>query len=413
MTFLKAMKPLHKLTSYMICAPALLLFLMCFESFARQEQVPMENESKGQKVKLFLAGDVMLGRGIDQAMRESVDPVLYEAYVKDAGDYIKLAERKNGKLRLPLSSEHVWGDALREWKEQAPNLKLINLETSITTSSQPWPRKGIHYRMHPANVKILTTAGIDHVSLANNHVLDWGRPGLLETLKTLDQAGIKYSGAGINEEEAASPSVFMLKNGRILVYSFGSPSSGIPPGWAAEKDRSGVNFLSALDEKQLNRIKQRVQKDKKTGDLVVFSVHWGGNWGYKISEEKKEFAHELIDEAGVDLIFGHSSHHPLGIEVYNGKLIIYGAGDFINDYEGISGQEEYRGELSLMYFPEFDVQTGDLLALNLVPMEIKKFRLNYAEEDDLEWMQTRLSREGQQFGTEITREGEALSLWWK
>jgi Putative enzyme of poly-gamma-glutamate biosynthesis (capsule formation) len=79
---------------------------------------------------------------------------------------------------------------------------------------------------------------------------------------------------------------------------------------------------------------------KQQGDIVVASIHWGGNWDYKVPREQREFAHKLIDEAGVDVIHGHSSHHIKGIEVYRGKLIMYGCSDLLNDYEGISGLYE-------------------------------------------------------------------------
>ncbi|MGB7786814.1 MAG: CapA family protein, partial [Salinimicrobium sp.] len=327
------MRPLQKMRSGFLLA-FLLLLLPLTDLSAMQNQTLVNAQQKEKSLKLFLAGDVMLGRGIDQAMKVSVDPVLYEAYIKDARDYIKLAERKNGKLHLPLAYEHIWGDALKVWNKEAPQLKFINLETAVTTSSDAWPGKGIHYRMHPQNVKSLTAAGIDHVSLANNHVLDWGRSGLLETINSLKNCGIKFSGAGKNAEAAQKPAVLPLKNARILIFSYGSPSSGIPAAWAAEADKSGVNYLPNLDEKELSKLRRSIQNFEKPGDLIIFSVHWGGNWGYKISEDKKVFAHRLIDEAGIDLVFGHSSHHPLGIEVYKNKLILYGAGDFFNDYEG-------------------------------------------------------------------------------
>jgi poly-gamma-glutamate synthesis protein (capsule biosynthesis protein) len=142
-------------------------------------------------------------------------------------------------------------------------------------------------------------------------------------------------------------------------------------------------------------------------------VHWGANWGYSIAKDQRDFAHQLIDEAGVDAIFGHSSHHPLGIEVYRNKLIIYGAGDFFNDYEGIEGHEEYRGELTLMYFPEFELDSGELVALKMFPMEIEKLRLNKASAEDREWLHTVLNREGQQFGTEVKTDGETMYLEWE
>jgi poly-gamma-glutamate capsule biosynthesis protein CapA/YwtB (metallophosphatase superfamily) len=360
-------------------------------------QTTMEKKT----LKLFLAGDVMTGRGIDQALQYSVEPVLYEPYVKDACDYLFLAERKSGELDLPLSYSYVWGEALEVWEQRDPHLKLINLETSITISNEPWPDKSIHYRMHPKNLKLFTIAGIDHCSLANNHVLDWGREGLEETMQSLEESKIAFSGVGVNEEAAAEPTIFMVENTRVLIYSYGSPGSGIPEAWAAKNDRSGVNFLPALDEAQVEKVKANVAATKKEGDIVIFSVHWGPNWGYNVPSSHRNFAQSLIDKAGVDLIFGHSSHHPMGMEVYNNKLIIYGAGDFINDYEGIRGHEKYRGELSLMYFPELDLNTGDLLKLEMVPMEIKKMSLNRVSKTDADWLQEVLNRESKKFGMGI------------
>jgi poly-gamma-glutamate capsule biosynthesis protein CapA/YwtB (metallophosphatase superfamily) len=386
----------------------LLLILIGFTGTAQEKKAKME----GKTMKIFLCGDVMLGRGIDQALHHSVAPVLYESYVRDARDYIRLAERKNGKIDLPVSYSYVWGDALKVWEENAPDLRLINLETSITDHDIPWKGKGIHYRMHPENVKTLKVAKIDHVSLANNHVLDWGREGLKETLASIKPAGIAFSGAGVNEEKAAEPSILEGKYGRVLVFSFGSPSSGIPYDWAAEKNLSGVNFLPALNSEQVNNIKKNVKSYKMPGDLVIFSIHWGGNWGYDVPSRQRKFAHDLLDEAGVDVIYGHSSHHPLGIEVYKDKLIIYGAGDFINDYEGISGHEEYRSELALMYFPEFG-KNGELEGLKMVPMRIEKLQLHRVKEREAVWLRNLLKREGRKFGTSVKLDSDrALWLEW-
>jgi poly-gamma-glutamate capsule biosynthesis protein CapA/YwtB (metallophosphatase superfamily) len=358
-----------------------------------------QNKEKSADLKLFLCGDVMTGRGIDQALLNSVEPVLYEPYIKDAGAYLRLAENKNGPVDIPVSYDYIWGDALKVWDENAPDLKLINLETCITTSAEPWPGKGINYRMHPENVKVLTAAGIDHCSLANNHILDWGIQGLKETMQTLDNAGINFSGAGNNEFEAREPALLETDNGRVLVYSYGSPDSGIPLTWTAENGMPGVNILPDFGEKEIRYIKHNIESQKKKGDIVIFSIHWGGNWGYKISAEYKKFARHLIDNAGVDVIFGHSSHHPLGIELYSEKLIIYGAGDFINDYEGISGHERYRSDLTLMYFPLIDIRNGQLKSLKMVPMKIKRFQLKRADKKDAIWLQKMLNMESSQNGT--------------
>lgn len=371
-------------------------FVLLSSSFCAAQNL-MEKTS----IKLFLAGDVMTGRGIDQALKYSVEPVLYESYVKDARDYLFLAERESGRLNLPVSYRYIWGDALKVWKQQDPHLKVVNLETSITTNDEPWPRKGIHYRMHPKNVELFTLAGVDHVSLANNHVLDWGRVGLAETLKTLEESKIAFSGAGNDEAKALKPSVLYAEGTRVLVYSYGSPGSGIPQSWAAKNDRSGVNFLPDFSEQQIKNILKQISSYNKEGDIVIFSIHWGSNWGYDIPTSHRRFAHELIEKAGVDVIFGHSSHHPMGMEVYQNKLIIYGAGDFINDYEGISGHEKYRGELSLMYFPYLDPDTGDLVTLKMVPMQIRKLSLHRASKKDAVWLQEVLDKESKKFGVEI------------
>ncbi|MBZ9728709.1 CapA family protein [Salegentibacter sp. JZCK2] len=367
-------------------------------------------ETSENTLKLFLCGDVMTGRGVDQALPNSVNPVLYESYIKDARDYLKLAERESGKIDTPLNYDYIWGDALKVWKQESPRFLLINLETSITTNQEAWPRKGIHYRMHPENVKVLTAAGVGHISLANNHVMDWGHQGLIETIETLEKAGIAYSGAGRNEIEAKSPSILEYDRGRLLVLSYGYHNSGIPPVWEAAEEVPGVNLLHQLNETELENITKRIQGLKKAGDVVVFSIHWGGNWGYDVPSKHRDFAHRLIDEAGVDLIYGHSSHHPMGLEVYKEKLIIYGAGDFINDYEGISGNEEYRGELTLMYFPEVDIESGKLLSLKMIPMKIKKLRLNHASRNDAEWLQKTLDREGKELGTGLRLE-KNNSIW--
>ncbi|MHA6279109.1 CapA family protein [Salinimicrobium sp. CAU 1759] len=374
----------------------LLYFLMLVGNYCAAQ-----NSMETNTVTLFLAGDVMTGRGIDQTLKYSVEPVLYEPYVKDAWDYLFLAERESGELDLPAEYRYIWGDALRIWKERDPHLKLINLETSITTNDEPWTGKGIHYRMHPKNVELFAVADIDHCSLANNHVLDWGRKGLAETLNTLEEAKIAFSGAGKDEERASEPSIFHAEGKRILVYSYGAPGSGIPPSWAAKNDRSGVNFLADFDEQQLEEVQKHISSYKKEGDIVILSIHWGPNWGYDIPPAHRRFAHALIEKAGVDVIFGHSSHHPMGMEVYKNKLIIYGAGDFINDYEGISGHEQYRGELSLMYFPELNPSTGDLVNLEMVPMQIRKLSLHRASKNDAAWLQEVLNRESMKFGVEI------------
>lgn len=362
-------------------------------------------------LSLFLAGDVMTGRGIDQILPRSVDPVLYEPWVKSARTYVEIAEAAGASVPEAPGYAYVWGDALDELGARAPDLRLVNLETAVTDHDEPWPRKGIHYRMHPGNVRVLTAAGLDGAILANNHVLDWGRPGLDETLETLWSAGVTPVGAGEELEASRAPAVFDGPSGRVLVFAYGSPTAGVFPEWAAGPEQAGVNVLLELGAAGAESVAAQVAAHRREGDRVVVSVHWGGNWGYEVPAEQQSFARRLIDFGAADVVFGHSSHHPKGMEVHDGRLIVYGAGDFLNDYEGIGGHREYRGELTLMYFPRL-APDGRLEALEMTPMRIRDFRLQRADEEERAWLATRLDRESRVFGAAVVEREEALGLEW-
>lgn len=370
--------------------------------------------AESSPLTLFLSGDVMPGRGIDQVLPHPSAPRLHEPYVVHAGDYVSLAEKKNGPLPRPLDYAYIWGDALGILDRVSPDVRIINLETAITTSDAYWQGKGINYRMNPGNTPCLTAAGIDCCVLANNHVLDWGYPGLIDTLDALRTAGIVTAGAGATLKEAQAPaSLDVTGKGRVQIFSFGHDSSGIPPAWAATDKRAGIALLDKLSDSAVAEIAAMVHEVKRPGSIVIASIHWGGNWGYTVPQEQQRFAHRLIDEAAIDVVHGHSSHHPRGIEVYRDRPIIYGCGDLLNDYEGISGHQEYRGELGLMYFPTLDPSSGKLVRFELIPILIRKFRLNRPPEQDIRWMAELLNREGERFGThaEFT-DGEALRLFW-
>ena len=364
-------------------------------------------------ITLFLCGDVMTGRGIDQILPHPGDPTLHEGYATSALDYVRLAEQANGPIPRPAAFDYVWGDALAEWARIRPDVRIVNLETAVTARGD-WQRgKGIHYRMHPANLPCLTTAGIDCCVLANNHVLDWGYAGLAETVETLRRAGIQTTGAGRDQAEAAAPAVLAAARGRVWVFSLGVASSGIPPDWAAAPGRPGVNLLADFSPTTLRRIAAQVKAVRRTGEVVVASIHWGGNWGYAVPEAHQAFARGLVDQCGVDVVHGHSSHHPLGIEVYRERPILYGCGDFLNDYEGIAGYEAYRSDLRLMYFLTLDPSSGKLVRLAMRPMQMRRFRLNRPSAEDTRWLQERLDREGRRFGSRVEAEADgALALRW-
>lgn len=365
-------------------------------------------------ITIFMCGDVMTGRGIDQVLPHPSDPVIYEPYVKNAREYVELAEEASGRIPQPVNFSYIWGDAINELERLAPDIRIINLETSITKNNDYWKGKVIQYRMDPENIPCITAAKIDYCSLANNHTLDWGYAGLAETIETLKKVNIKSGGAGQNLREAEAPAVLEIKGkGRVIVFSFGSETSGIPWEWAAEENRSGVFLLKDFSDKTVQYLRGKVQNIKHQRDIIVASIHWGGNWGYEIPYEQTEFAHNLIDIAGVDVIHGHSSHHVKGIEVYKDKPILYGCGDFINDYEGIRGYESFRADLSLMYFPYMNPLNGKLVHMKMIPTQIKRFRVNRAPASDAGWLRNILNKEGKRFGTraELNRD-YTLTLHW-
>jgi poly-gamma-glutamate capsule biosynthesis protein CapA/YwtB (metallophosphatase superfamily) len=374
---------------------------------SNQGHPPQATSLGSQTVTLFLCGDVMTGRGIDQVLPYPSNPQIYEPYMTSAKSYVKLTEQVSGPISRPVEFSYIWGDALEELRRQSPDARIINLETAVTTSPEFWPLKGIHYRMQPQNISCILAAKIDCCVLANNHVLDWGYAGLTETLATLADAMLKTAGAGRNLAQAEAPAIIdVAGKGRVLVFGLGHESSGIPRLWGAASGKAGVNLLPDLSEHTVSRIAERIAAVKQKGDCVVASIHWGGNWGYKVLSEQRGFAHRLIDQAQVDVVHGHSSHHPKGIEVYQGKPIIYGCGDFLNDYEGISGYEEFRGDLTLMYFVTLDLASGQLAGLKMTPMQIKRFRLNYAHPDDVRWLLHVMDRESRSLGARIELRNE-------
>ncbi|MBG0850775.1 CapA family protein [Streptomyces spinoverrucosus] len=341
----------------------------------------------GGVVTLFLCGDVMLGRGVDQILAHPGDPELREGYVGDARDYVALAEAVSGPIPAPVAPAWPWGEALRVLDEAAPEVRIVNLETAVTSCGAFAPGKEVHYRMHPANLPALAVARPDVCVLANNHVLDFGRPGLTETLDALGGAGLRTAGAGHDAAEAYAPAVVPLRaGGRVLVFALGTRSSGIPSDWAATEDgQPGVAYAPGPSPGTAEAVVQRVRRVKRPGDLAVVSVHWGSNWGYLVPRDQVRFAHALLD-GGVDLVHGHSSHHPRPLEVYRDRLILYGCGDFVDDYEGIPGYEEYRDDLRIAYLATLEADSGRLTGLRMVPLQARRMRLEPATERDRWWL---------------------------
>ncbi len=365
----------------------------------------------------------MSGRGVDQILPTPSEPTLYESFITDARDYVQLAERRNGPIPRDADFEYVWGAALDVWREYIPDLYVMNLETSVTTHAQPWPEKGIHYRMHPANSRLLQVSGTDNVrhaasgrlvdaepdkgarqvcySLANNHVLDFGRDGLRETLQTLESRGLSVCGAGRSAREASAAA--RPEGTGADVFAVGIGNSGIPGEWKATDTRPGVHAFSRLNRSTIDSEAARIRDELPARETGIVSVHWGGNWDWSVSKAERAFAHELIDNAGVSIVHGHSSHHMKGIELYHGALILYGCGDFVSDYEGIPGHESYRPDLSIMYFADIDPDTRTVESVRIVPLQSHRFSLRPVSASDLKWVEQVFRRESEPFDTTVAR----------
>jgi hypothetical protein len=219
------------------------------------------------------------------------------------------------------------------------------------------------------------------VSLANNHILDFGREGMRETLATLQAAGIKHAGVGLAEEASQAAVVQVDDDTRVAFLSYSDHYDD----WAATETQPGINFVNPkrFDPKELAR---HVQAAKVLSSTVIVFIHWGPNWAWGPSEAVRRLGRTFID-LGAAAVFGHSSHHVQGIEVYRERCIVYGAGGFVDDY---ALDEDYRNDLGFIYKLQLDSEGGkgaELLprAMELVPIKIQH---------DWRSMQERLSAPG-------------------
>jgi poly-gamma-glutamate synthesis protein (capsule biosynthesis protein) len=162
-----------------------------------------------------------------------------------------------------------------------------------------------------------------------------------------------------------------------------------------------------LDDAAADELCRQVRNLRQPGDLAIVSAHWGSNWGYRVETEQIRFARRLID-GGVDLVHGHSSHHPRPIEIYRQKLILYGCGDLVDDYEGISGHQQYRDDLRLLYFPQLDPTSGKLVELHMAPLHARQMRLHRASNSDVRWLRKTLDKVSRRFGSRIDLRSDGL-----
>ena len=303
-------------------------------------------------MKLLVVGDVMLGRLVNQVLQHE-------------------------------PPEYPWGDTLAMF--HAADFRLCNLECVMADRGRPWSvtPKLFHFRSDAKNVAVLKAAHIDCVSLANNHTLDFEDAALLEMLQVLDDAGIGHAGAGRDWAEGARPAISMVQGQRIGVIAL----TDNEPGWEAEARKPGIFYVPIdVHDRRADTLLEMIRQTKEAVDVLIASVHWGPNWGYRPPAAHPPFARALI-EAGADIIVGHSGHVFRGIEFYRGRPVIYCAGDFIDDY---AVDEVERNDQSFLFVLELD--GGQVRGLRLYPTVIRDFQARRARRGEAEAIAAKMQR---------------------
>ena len=383
---------------------------------------------------LLLLGDLQLGRLTDALLPTSIARQSPHTDPESAAHTIdtQFLPRHPGLKDYGYASP--WGNSL-ELVRDGCDVVLANLETALTTSEGRWEGKVFNYRSHPGNVNVLREAGFGkgrgYVSLANNHTLDWGLEGLVETVETLEGAGVVYAGVGRGTEERERAEILVLGGGgndgkeqdgvdddewEVRCWSF----CDHPSDWNIEQFNL-IDYSERSREMMKGQIMHGSTPSSGNGrrklGLRVVSLHWGPNYRWHPAQELIALAHWLIDECDVDIIHGHSSHHIQGVEVYKGKLVVYGCGDFVDDY---AVDRKFRNDLSAAWRVRVGEREGagsgeaidagegklEVKKLEMFPNRIKLFQAGLLEkdDDDHEWVERKFRELCGNFSTRVEKD---------
>ncbi len=320
----------------------------------------------GETARIILGGDVMLGRIVKERIRSR-------------GPSYPL-----GRIAATM---------------RRADLTLVNLECAVTASERRWQGvpKVFYFGAPPEAIQTLRSAGVDLVSLANNHVLDYGEEGLNETLQLLRKGGIAFAGAGADLAEASAP-VFIERGGvKMGMVAYCDHQED----FAAGESRPGINHLDLEDEDRVvDRFRRDLDRMREAGvDWPILSLHWGPNMVERPSASFVRLAHAAV-EAGCGILFGHSAHVFHGIEIYKGRPIFYSAGDLVDDYYV---DPEFRNDHQLLF--ELEVTRSELRRIHLFPVFISECRTVPAAGESFEYIAQRIAVLCGEMGTRVQREG--------
>jgi poly-gamma-glutamate capsule biosynthesis protein CapA/YwtB (metallophosphatase superfamily) len=309
-------------------------------------------------VKLALAGDTMLGRGV--------------------------AERLDVPHRV-LFAEELVGIIRRE-----ADLCVLNLECCISARGEPTPGRVFHFRAPPWAAQVLARLGVDCVTLANNHALDFGPDALLDMLSHLDAAGVRVVGAGTDVERARAPVVLETDGFRLVVVAFADH----PVEYAAAVDRPGIAHADLRDG-----VPGWVTTFPDA-DAVLVTPHWGPNMTTEPPRYVRRAADALL-QAGATIVAGHSAHVVHGVA----PRVLYDLGDFVDDYDV---DRKLRNDLGLLFLVDL---TGD--RLEAIPLKLEFAHTRLATDDDAAWIARRFTENCAALGTEVAEENGRLVGRWR
>jgi poly-gamma-glutamate capsule biosynthesis protein CapA/YwtB (metallophosphatase superfamily) len=313
-------------------------------------------------MKLALAGDTMLGRGVAERLEHHAPESLF---APELADIVRSAD-----------------------------LLVLNLECCISARGEPAPGRVFHFRAPPWATQALTYLGVDCVTLANNHALDFGPAALLDTLAHLDAAGILTVGAGSDVGRARAATIIEANGFRLAVVAV----TDHPAEYAAGIDVPGVAFADLTHDPAPSWLVREMEV--VDADAVLVAAHWGPNMAAEPVSHVRRAAQALLD-AGATLVAGHSAH------VFHGVAprALYDLGDFVDDYRV---DRTLRNDLGLLFL--VDLSSDRLEAL---PLKLEFAHTRLANGDDAEWIARRFTAACAQLGTSVARESGRLVAAWR
>lgn len=322
-------------------------------------------------IRLTFTGDVMMGR-------------LVNDYLKYTHDY-----------------SSIWGNTRKVLRSS--DLTFINLECALTKNTLRGEKASpvFFFKSDPEHVKVLLEAGVDYCSLANNHILDFGREGLLETLEVLEKRGICFAGAGKNLNGAQKPAVLETGDLKIKVFSF----TDNEPSWEAGKNKPGIFFLPIdLSDTKVKKFIKRIKQSKAGGNFVIVSGHWGPNMVRVPPKSHRRFVRKLID-SGCDIFHGHSAHVFQAVEIYQGKVIFYDCGEMVDDY---AIDPILRNDESFIF--EVYLEKDRIQKAILRPTLIDSLRVNTVKGSVAERISSKMINLCKEFGTKAAVKKDTIEI---